>query len=66
MDDKEIAELNRMADSLYYVAGHITMRSKCDNTAVKSCNCVDCDRLARVHDCMNTMEKMVKTKKEKE
>ncbi len=60
MSDEEKKQLNEMADSLYYVAGHITTRSKCDNTAVRKCDCIDCDRLARVHDCMNTMEKMVR------
>lgn len=58
--DEVVKELNRMADSLYYVAGHITHRSKCDNTAIKVCNCIDCNRLSRVHDCMNTMERLIK------
>lgn len=54
-------ELNLMANNLYYVAGYITSVSKCDNTAVKDgCKCDACDRLNKVHDCMNRMERMIK------
>ncbi len=55
-----IDRLNRMADSLYYVAGTVTMLSQCDKTAVEAgCECEACSALARVHECMNEMERIV-------
>ncbi len=63
MTQEEKNQLNEMADSLYHVAGYITMVAKCDNTAVTKCDCRDCTMLGRVHKCMNTMEKMIEDSK---
>lgn len=61
MTEDEKFQLNKIADSLYYVAGTITMLSKCDKTAVESgCGCEACEALHRTHQCMNQIERMVK------
>jgi hypothetical protein len=55
-----VERLNKMADSLYRVAGAIASLSRCPKTTVEAgCECLACSALRRTQECMNEMERMV-------
>jgi hypothetical protein len=56
-----VERLNKMADSLYHMAGAIASLSRCPKTSVEAgCECLGCSALKRTHECINEMERMVK------